>query len=881
MIFYYFYIMQLRGFIFSIVMALLFAGNAQAQTMISGRETKKATVNLRALANYLAEHPHEKLIKPRPNDEDDNVRPPHQEADPSMVHLLDRAAQGSLERGHTADLPASPSPVDSFESTASDYTGIPPDTHGAVDSQYCVTAINTAIHIQSRGGYSFLNVSLDDFWNSLETTYGPGAYDPRVHYDPSKRRWIMVADAYGQTSYSMFFVAVSVTNDPTGDWHMYSINVDPTGAAWMDFPNVGYNKKWIAVTGNMFPNTSGGASGAVIYLVNYDSVLNGLGAPFHKYSESTSFSIAPTLTYDSTEPNLFMMENWDNTRGQLKLWKVSGSVSSPTLSVVGYPSTTVRWRSSPSSGGGDFLPQMGSTQTMDAGDDRITSCTYRNHKLWCSHTIFLPASGSTSHSSILWWQVDTTASPLQVGMINDPTAGKSYAYSSIAVNTNDDALIGFGYFSHSVYNTCAYALHMNTDPVDSIRPLVQYRHGLSSYYCTYGGGRNRWGDYSATCIDPRNDTDFWTIQETTITGTSPNWDTWWANVQFCPKPLPPSIATVLSPAPCGGSTFTYRANDIAGATPYFWTVSGTGWSGGSSGSSDSATVHVGTGIGTISVLAYNSCGEGEAHVFTVTPRPAPSRPTISAYTPACIGSATAIFSASAPGATGFAWSASDSGWSGSSSASSLTATVGSGTGMIICTASNTCGNSRPDTFYSTPAVTPTATGTVARHVETPGGLDTISFTGSAPAGSTYTWNFGGGTGTPGTGSGAQSVSWTVPGLKHISLTVTNLGCSSTFSDTVLVENTTAINAVNSKSPDIKIVPNPNAGEFDLLLPELNGATSVFVSIKDIQGKSVYGQSVNCFGNKAKIDAGQLVSGNYIVEVSAGGSVTTLKLTVAK
>jgi gliding motility-associated-like protein len=55
---------------------------------------------------------------------------------------------------------------------------------------------------------------------------------------------------------------------------------------------------------------------------------------------------------------------------------------------------------------------------------------------------------------------------------------------------------------------------------------------------------------------------------------------------------------------------------------------------------------------------------------------------------------------------------------------------------------------------------------------------TVTFTGTAGAGATYTWNFDGGAAVPGVGPGPHQVSWTTPGMKNISLTVSQSGCTS-------------------------------------------------------------------------------------------------------
>ena len=97
--------------------------------------------------------------------------------------------------------------------------------------------------------------------------------------------------------------------------------------------------------------------------------MSGTGAPFTKFSQPMSFSIAPAITADTAEATEFMVENWDNTTGKLKLWELTGGVSSPVMTAIGYPATPTLWNNSAS--GGDFLPQVGSSNKMDGGDDRL------------------------------------------------------------------------------------------------------------------------------------------------------------------------------------------------------------------------------------------------------------------------------------------------------------------------------------------------------------------------------------------------------------------------------------------------------------------------------------------------------------------------------
>jgi hypothetical protein len=62
--------------------------------------------------------------------------------------------------------------------------------------------------------------------------------------------------------------------------------------------------------------------------------------------------------------------------------------------------------------------------------------------------------------------------------------------------------------------------------------------GEASYFKDFGSGRNRWGDYSATVVDPLNDQDMWTLQEYAASpkGSSDQWGTWWGMVSLAQPP---------------------------------------------------------------------------------------------------------------------------------------------------------------------------------------------------------------------------------------------------------------------------------------------------------------------------------------------------------
>ena len=135
---------------------------------------------------------------------------------------------------------------------------------------------------------------------------------------------------------------------------------------------------------------------------------------------------------------------------------------------------------------------------------------YRNGSLWCAHNAWLPATAA-DHEAVQWYQFDSGGSIKQFGRIEDPSGFVSYAYSSIAVNRNNDALLGFSRFSTNQFASANYAYRSCDDPPNMFRTDLVFKDGEAPY--AQGFFANRWGDYSSTVDDPVNDLDMWTIQE--------------------------------------------------------------------------------------------------------------------------------------------------------------------------------------------------------------------------------------------------------------------------------------------------------------------------------------------------------------------------------
>ena len=504
------------------------AGNSsevlqQQQAELSSASTSdSATVVLSSLPQAAAnDHAPATLHHP--------IAPAHPRAPtPSQAPSLTAAPIGAA----TPNASPSAAPKVTFEGQG-DTGWAPPDTNGAVSSQFVVSTVNNRITVRDRSGTSLSTTDLDVFWSTLPTT--GSSFDTRVRFDPYGQRFILIsAGSLSDTPNSGLLIAVTKTSDPTGAWYQFRIKADPQSLAWLDHPTIGFNKKWIVVSGNMV------GADTTVWVFNKTQLY--AGSNTYRVLPGVGWTTQPAETYDANLEDLYMLRQ--NGDSGVVLYKVTGAVGSEAIQTVASVAGPQTWSQSPQA------PQSGSTQLLDTGEDWLLDAVYRNGSIWATDTI-QPSSGPT-RSAVQWWRVSTSGVLQDFGRIDDPTGVAYYGMSSIAVNKNNDALIGFTRFSADTFPSAAYAFRMSADAAGTFRSPLVYKAGLGAY--TRG---DRWGDFSHTQVDPVNDTDIWTVQEYSR-GTN-GWDTWWADVT-------PSSTGCSSNADCDDHVFCNGAEScVSGA----------------------------------------------------------------------------------------------------------------------------------------------------------------------------------------------------------------------------------------------------------------------------------------------------------------------------
>ncbi|HYV04100.1 MAG TPA: C25 family cysteine peptidase, partial [Blastocatellia bacterium] len=241
---------------------------------------------------------------------------------------------------------------------------------------------------------------------------------------------------------------------------------------------------------------------------------------------------------DNTTTTEYFVNHQVSSAGTARVFTLTGSVGSGTVTAGPVVTSTLGGWTYGDLTDPDRLPQLGAPN-VSHDEPRWRSVVFRNGAIWGCHQILLPVGGSPNRTSVQWWQLTTAGVVTQMGRIDDPTAANSYANPSIAVNKDNDVLIGYSRFSATQVPSANYSYRAHGDPLGTLRDDRVFKAGESCYVKTFGGGHNRWGDYSNTVVDPVNDFEMWTIQQYAATALPPpapcgdgsgRWATWWAKV---------------------------------------------------------------------------------------------------------------------------------------------------------------------------------------------------------------------------------------------------------------------------------------------------------------------------------------------------------------
>jgi hypothetical protein len=414
------------------------------------------------------------------------------------------------------------------------FTCVPPDTMGAVGPNHVGELINSSFAVYDKTGALQTRMTLPDFWNTALANSGTaatsrGPFDPRLLYDPSSSRWYAVSidmDLRGFTD-SQLFVGVTIGDDPSlENWRGFAIDMDPTDALFADFPTIGLDQTALYISNNMYPPGSGGINSISLVGVPKTSLtaetpsIAGFRVESGIPKTNTGRSMQPAVDLDGGSSPLEALG--EPSYSSLKRTLIPGDwisgasnipapVAGDTLSLQQYDPPDAR--------------QPGPYDNIDTFDNRFSSnVILQNGSLWA-----VQSTNVGGRAAINFLEIDgtsPTATFRQKITISDPSL--DLYYPSVAVNDLGDVVIGFSGSDNNTPISTYVVVGTTTGGVTEFGPITQTHAGMGEYQNLDPFNRNRWGDYSATVLDPSKPRTFWTFQEFAAgdTATTPSYSNW-------------------------------------------------------------------------------------------------------------------------------------------------------------------------------------------------------------------------------------------------------------------------------------------------------------------------------------------------------------------
>lgn len=397
-------------------------------------------------------------------------------------------------------------------------SSIPPDTMGGVGPNHVAELINRQYSVFDKTGLLQHRITIDDFWNDAFTASGSGAaltgdaFDPRILYDANTSRWYATSVDNRRSATSRVLVGVTTGSDPSpANWRGFAIDADAAGTRWADFETIGVNSDALFISSNLFdvPGEPVASSTITTISVPLSSLTSGTPSitGFDKDenldgSGTFGFSLQPVVDLDGGNLPHPALASFGTT--QLRRSNFAGpSASSVSLGLE--TAITVANTLDPL----PDAPQLGTSELIETNDDRLSgNALLQNGSIWTVQTV--EVSGRTA---VRWYEIDEATNTIeQSGTISDNSL--YYYFPSIAVNDDGDVVIGFSGSDASSY-VSAYAVVGDTDGTGttSFGNVILTKAGEDFYVDKDSNDRNRWGDYSATVLDPNDDFTFWTFQE--------------------------------------------------------------------------------------------------------------------------------------------------------------------------------------------------------------------------------------------------------------------------------------------------------------------------------------------------------------------------------
>jgi hypothetical protein len=421
-----------------------------------------------------------------------------------------------------------------------------PDTMGAVGPNHVVEALNGSIAVYDKtNGRLVRREGADSFWNAALRRGSGGSVeflssvDPRVVYDPTSSRWFVSYLDFESDGSTHVLLGISDGNSPVSGqlnsllngWKGYELDGDPSAQPdrrWSDFPTLGVARDSITMSTKLIDIANQGTVeplGIAVYSIPKSDLLQSTPTVANRsqftFAQPTALGRA-VMTVQGVVDNgpangraaLFAvnaevgLQRWDvmNTaERRAGAAMLSSPISIPIDPFVVPPTGNQPGTVQDLYNDGPFTSSMlGSVTNLMKFSSNLVQ---QGNRAWGTHSV-----KAGDRSGVRWYEIDLAANQVvQSGTISDPAI--DLIYPSIAVNGFGDAVIGFTATGENLFPSAYAVVGSTVGGVTTFGSLMELKRGVSTFVDRDAQGRNRWGDYSQTVVDPSDPLRFWTFQE--------------------------------------------------------------------------------------------------------------------------------------------------------------------------------------------------------------------------------------------------------------------------------------------------------------------------------------------------------------------------------
>jgi len=379
----------------------------------------------------------------------------------------------------------------------------PPDTHGAVGRTQFAEIVNSKLSIRSKdtGALACAETSLNSFFNYTAQTI----FDPRVVYDKLYDRFVIFAEAFPETSTAAVqrtFLAASTSDNACGTYHKYSLDLPDAAGDFFDYPQLGMDQDALIITANIFAS-SGPYKLTRMFAPPKASIYNGRGFSVPYFNLGAIGTTAPPIVEDN---NAFAYLLTAPPSGSTVRVTRAANLGRSNASVTFQANVPVAAYTAPPDAG-----QPGTTNLLDTLDARfVNASTQIGDEVVNVHTV-----GSGSFPIPRYYVIDTGGTSAntvkQTGSFFE--SGPSHDWNASIVGSSVGgtaaAPIGRMFFTWSATQPSGTGAHqasvkgsgrLRSDPTSVVGGQTFF--ASTTFYNPSTATVERWGDYSATTLDP-------------------------------------------------------------------------------------------------------------------------------------------------------------------------------------------------------------------------------------------------------------------------------------------------------------------------------------------------------------------------------------------